>query len=70
VATIQLPERCYSMDSIHQLLVVATAERKILLFDLKEPQKVYKVNMKKESIRLMLVNNKCHCFLDFIYDKV
>jgi len=33
-ATIPLPERCYSMDVRHPLMVVATAERKVLTYDL------------------------------------
>ena len=34
VTTIQLPERCYSMDIRHPLMVIGTAERKIMIYDL------------------------------------
>ncbi|KAJ2430583.1 RNA export factor gle2, partial [Coemansia sp. RSA 2531] len=37
VATVTLPERAYAMDCNHPLLVVATAERKILIFDMNNP---------------------------------
>ena len=33
-ASVQLPERCYSMDVAHPLMVVATAERKLCVYDL------------------------------------
>lgn len=33
-ASLQLPERCYAMDVRHPLMVVGTAERKILIYDL------------------------------------
>ncbi|KAJ2490308.1 RNA export factor gle2 [Coemansia sp. RSA 2050] len=37
IATVTLPERAYAMDCNHPLLVVATAERKILIFDMNNP---------------------------------
>ncbi|KAJ2866417.1 RNA export factor gle2 [Coemansia aciculifera] len=37
VASVTLPERAYAMDCNHPLLVVATAERKILIFDMNNP---------------------------------
>jgi len=37
-----LPERCYAMSCTHPLLVVATAERHIQVFNLNSPQSVYK----------------------------
>eukprot|EP00698_Gefionella_okellyi_P004941 TRINITY_DN14564_c0_g1_i1.p1 TRINITY_DN14564_c0_g1~~TRINITY_DN14564_c0_g1_i1.p1 ORF type:complete len:343 (-),score=63.68 TRINITY_DN14564_c0_g1_i1:42-1070(-) len=40
--TVNLPERVYSMDASYPLLVVATAERHILIFDLKQPTVEYK----------------------------
>jgi len=40
--TFNLPERCYAMDVKHPLLVVGTAERHILVFNLQNPQVVYK----------------------------
>lgn len=43
VATVQLPERCYSMDVQYPLMVVATAERHIQIFNLTNPNTAYKV---------------------------
>ncbi|PVU88112.1 hypothetical protein BB561_006020 [Smittium simulii] len=37
VITVDLPERCYAMDSLHPLLVVGTANRQMLIFDLNNP---------------------------------
>ncbi|KAL0075701.1 WD40-repeat-containing domain protein [Phycomyces blakesleeanus] len=42
IGSVQLPERCYSMDSVGNLLVAATAERHILLFDLSNPTTIFK----------------------------
>ena len=37
-----LPERCYALDVKHPLLVVGTADRHILVFNLGQPQAPYK----------------------------
>ncbi|KAJ2549082.1 RNA export factor gle2, partial [Coemansia sp. RSA 1933] len=37
IGTVNLPERAYAMDCNHPLLVVATAERKMLIFNLSNP---------------------------------
>ncbi|CED84570.1 mRNA export protein (contains WD40 repeats) [Phaffia rhodozyma] len=37
VGQLALPERCYAMDTFGDLLVVGTAERKVLLYDLRNP---------------------------------
>ncbi|KAJ2355283.1 RNA export factor gle2 [Coemansia sp. RSA 2618] len=37
IATVDLPERAYAMDCNNPLLVVATAERKVLVFDMASP---------------------------------
>ena len=37
-----LPERCYGLSCVHPLLVVATAERHFQVFNLNNPQTVYK----------------------------
>lgn len=42
VATVTLPERVYSMDSLYPLMVVGTAERHIEVFDLNNPSTPYK----------------------------
>lgn len=45
VSTVQLPERCYSMDVQYPLMVVGTAERHIQIFNLTNPTAAYKVNL-------------------------
>ncbi|KAJ7677322.1 WD40-repeat-containing domain protein [Mycena rosella] len=42
VATVQLPERCYSFDVQYPLMVVGTAERHIQIFNLTNPTTPYK----------------------------
>lgn len=42
IAQIQLPDRCYSLDTSQQLLVVATAERHIIIVDLNNPGQAWK----------------------------
>ncbi|KAL7320544.1 RNA export factor gle2 [Mucor circinelloides] len=42
IATVQLPERCYSMDTKGSLLVVGTAEKHICVFDLNNPTVIFK----------------------------
>ena len=42
LATVQLPERCYAMDSASDLLVVGTAERHVLIFNLANPGQPFK----------------------------
>ena len=36
--TQQLPERCYAMSVRHPLMVVATADRNIVVYNLQSPQ--------------------------------
>lgn len=47
IATVQLPERCYSMDAKGSLLVVGTAEKHICVFDLNNPTVIFKVSIRK-----------------------
>ncbi|KAL9714273.1 RNA export factor gle2 [Leucoagaricus gongylophorus] len=42
VATVQLPERCYTFDVQYPVLVVGTAERHIQIFNLNNPTTPYK----------------------------
>ncbi|KAK7032818.1 WD40-repeat-containing domain protein [Favolaschia claudopus] len=42
IATVQLPERCYSMDVHYPFLVVGTAERHIQVFEMSNPTTVFK----------------------------
>jgi mRNA export factor len=43
VSTVQLPERCYTLDVSYPLMVVGTAERNILIFNLTNPTTPFKV---------------------------
>ncbi|ODV95329.1 hypothetical protein PACTADRAFT_50064 [Pachysolen tannophilus NRRL Y-2460] len=45
IATINLPERVYAMDSSQKLLVVGTAERHVIIIDLNNPQAIFKQTM-------------------------
>ncbi|WBW73402.1 RNA export factor, nucleoporin Rae1 [Schizosaccharomyces osmophilus] len=45
IATVNLPERVYTMDSVHPLLVIGTAERNVCVVNLSEPTKIFKVAM-------------------------
>lgn len=38
-----LPERCYTMDVLSPVMVVGTAERHILVYDLNNPNQPFKV---------------------------
>lgn len=42
VATVVLPERLYSMDIAQDLLVAATAERHVCIYNLNQPTMLYK----------------------------
>jgi mRNA export factor len=42
MASVQLSERCYAMDVKHPLLVVATADRQVHVFDIRKPSQIYK----------------------------
>ncbi|KAI9319224.1 WD40-repeat-containing domain protein [Dichotomocladium elegans] len=42
IATVQLPERCYTMDASGPLMVVGCAEKHISIFDLNNPTQVFK----------------------------
>lgn len=41
LATLQLPERVYAMDTRHPLLVVATADQQIHAVDVRKPSEIY-----------------------------
>ncbi|KAL7750867.1 RNA export factor gle2 [Sorochytrium milnesiophthora] len=42
VGSLQLPERCYAMDIVNQLMVVATAERHIVVVDMRNPGQIFR----------------------------
>ena len=43
MSTVQLPERCYTLDVVYPLMVVGTAERHIQIFNLSNPTTAFKV---------------------------
>ncbi|KAJ3757401.1 WD40-repeat-containing domain protein [Lentinula raphanica] len=45
IATVQLPERCYTLDACYPLMVVGTAGRHILTFDLAKSPLVFQDNV-------------------------
>lgn len=59
-ATIPLPERVYCMDVNYPLMVVATAERHVVIYDLKKPQQPYKTFMSP----LKYMSRSLACFPD------
>ena len=44
IASVTLPERCYTFDVQYPLMVVGTAERHIQIFNLSNPTSAYKVS--------------------------
>ncbi|CDH51264.1 poly rna export protein [Lichtheimia corymbifera JMRC:FSU:9682] len=42
IGTVQLPERCYTMDTVGQLMVVGCAEKSVCIFDLNNPTTIFK----------------------------
>jgi mRNA export factor len=49
VATVTLPERCYTFDVQYPLMVVGTAERHVQIFNLTNPNTAYKVSQDPKS---------------------
>ncbi|KAI5119654.1 hypothetical protein M0805_007745 [Coniferiporia weirii] len=45
ISTVQLPERCYSMDVVYPLMVVGTAERHIQVYNLTNPTTPYRAHL-------------------------
>jgi mRNA export factor len=52
IASVDMPDRVYAMDIAPPLLVVGTAERHIIVFDLKNPTTPYKVSEQEIEIGL------------------
>src|SRR4051794_16452915 len=55
-ATVQLPERCYSMDVKQNMIVVATAERFIVIYDFRKPQEPMKVRFVSIVVHMLLLS--------------
>ncbi|CAO3609725.1 unnamed protein product [Cunninghamella echinulata] len=60
IGTVNLPERLYSMDTRQNLLVAATADRHILLFDLNNPTTIFKQLLSPLKWQTRTVS----CFID------
>jgi len=63
--TVPLPERCYSMDLKYPAFVVATAERKFLIYNLENPTVVFKLldeNSKPSPAPLKYQTRVVSCF--------
>ncbi|KAJ3784669.1 WD40-repeat-containing domain protein [Lentinula aff. detonsa] len=55
IATVQLPERCYTLDAIYPLMVVGTAGRRILTFDLAKSPVVFGNNVSSLMMQTRVV---------------
>ncbi|KAI8970845.1 WD40-repeat-containing domain protein [Pilobolus umbonatus] len=60
IGTVQLPERVYSMDTRGDLLVAATADRNISIFNLNEPTRIFKHAISPLKWQTRVVS----CFID------
>ncbi|KAI8047976.1 WD40-repeat-containing domain protein [Gilbertella persicaria] len=60
VGTVQLNERCYAMDTRGNLLVAATADRQVLVFDLSNPTTIFKQSVSPLKWQTRTVS----CFID------
>ncbi|KAJ7039643.1 WD40-repeat-containing domain protein [Mycena alexandri] len=56
IASVQLPERCYSMDVQYPLMVVGTAERHISIFNLTNPTVLYKATQSPLKLQTRVVS--------------
>lgn len=60
VGTVQLPERCYAMDTKGDLLVAGTADRNVLIFNLSNPTTIFKQTVSP----LKWQTRDISCFID------
>lgn len=60
IGTVALPERCYSMDTKGDLLVAATADRSVLIFNLSNPTTIFKQTISP----LKWQTRSISCFID------
>jgi mRNA export factor len=56
IASVTLPERCYTLDAVYPLMVVGCAERHIQIFNLTNPGTAYKVGLNPFSSWLYLTS--------------
>lgn len=50
VASVSLPERCYSLDVLEPIVAVATAGKQVLIYNLSNPTVPYKVRFPSDDI--------------------
>ena len=55
VSTVQLPERCYTLDVSYPLMVVGTAERHVQIFSLTNPTTPFKVRPLDDHLYILPV---------------
>ncbi|KAF8824931.1 hypothetical protein HHX47_DHR7000692 [Lentinula edodes] len=55
IATVKLPERCYALDARYPLMVAATAERRILTFDLAQSPMLYENTASPQRLQTRVV---------------
>ncbi|KAI8978485.1 WD40-repeat-containing domain protein [Pilobolus umbonatus] len=60
IGTVQLPERCYSLDAKGPLMVVGTAEKHVCIFDLNNPTVIFKQSVSPLKWQTRVVS----CFTD------
>ncbi|KAI8075704.1 WD40-repeat-containing domain protein [Thamnidium elegans] len=60
IGTVALPERCYAMDTKGDLLVAATADRSVLIFNLSNPTTIFKQTISP----LKWQTRSISCFID------
>jgi mRNA export factor len=82
IATVQLPERAYTMDTKENLLVVGTADRQVSIFNLSNPTVIYKTLMSPLKYQTRVVSCftagngfavssiEGRCAIQYIEDKV
>lgn len=60
VGTVQLPERLFAMDTKNDLMVAATADRHVLIFNLNNPTTIFKQTISPLKWQTRTVS----CFVD------
>ncbi|KTW29864.1 hypothetical protein T552_01068 [Pneumocystis carinii B80] len=59
IATVQLPERCYTMDVMNQLMVIGTADRHVCIIHLNNPTTIFKTTQSPLKFQTRVIS----CFI-------
>lgn len=59
IATVQLPERCYTMDVMNQLMVIGTADRHVCVIHLNNPTTIFKTTQSPLKFQTRVIS----CFI-------